>query len=145
MVTERFQGLTDAQWKDGWEELKANLPGQEMTPEQALRRGNSYRRELGHLTSEQWVHAVSTALRVARWFPPIAELLEYAQEVAPTVAGLLPAARRPETPAEVEAWRRGMQAGLDKVREALASRGIHLDQVSRTMPAPPAKRRARRA
>lgn len=144
MVTERYRALTDAQWKDGWEELKANLPGQEMTPEQALRRGNSYRRELGHLTNEQWIHAVSTALRVSRWFPPIAELLEYAREIAPPVSGLLPAARKPETPAEVEQWRAGIQAGMDQIRAEMASRGMPLDQVVHSIPMPGKRPRKRR-
>lgn len=145
MATERSPGLTDAQWRDGWEELKANLPSSDLTPELAARRGNSYRRELGYLTNEQWVHAVGVAVRTLRWFPVIAELLEFAREVPLPVAGLLPAApaRRVETPADVEEWRRGINAGLEEVKRALAARGIDVERVGRPMPAAPAQRRRR--
>lgn len=41
-------------------------------------RGRSYREALDHLTGEQWAYAVHTAIRVCRWFPTVAELLEFA-------------------------------------------------------------------
>lgn len=41
-------------------------------------RGRSYREALEHLTPEQWAHAVTSALRLCRWFPTIAELLDFA-------------------------------------------------------------------
>lgn len=53
----------------------------------------------------------------------------------------LPPARKPETPAEVEAWRVGIQAGLDRIRSEMAARGMPLDQVVGVMPAAPATRR----
>lgn len=123
METGQYRGLTDAQWSEGWDELKATLPDREIPdPLLAARRGSSYRRELGHLTSEQWTFAVRAAVRSCRWFPTIAELIGFASELpAPSRLAL------PEDTRTREERRADAVRGLQVMRDELAKLGVAFD------------------
>jgi hypothetical protein len=85
-------------------------------------RGDSYQLDLGGLTDERWLYAVSIARR-RRWFPSIEELLEYASEMPHEPAR---AALPEETGLSRDDARALAKRGLDMVERALRSRGIEV-------------------
>jgi hypothetical protein len=47
-------------------------------------RGNSMRRELDHLSGEQWLYAVRACIRGLNWFPTVRQILDYAEDCPPS-------------------------------------------------------------
>jgi hypothetical protein len=70
-------------------ELLANLRDRDLTPAMLKVRGESYRRELDHLSDEAFDHAVKTAIRTLDWFPTVHQLLEFAAEAPQPARSLL--------------------------------------------------------
>ena len=68
--------MTEGAWVTGLKEL-LTLPDRDLSPEMLEERGRSYRKHLNCLTDRQWQHAVAEAVRLEKFFPAAATLLEY--------------------------------------------------------------------
>jgi hypothetical protein len=78
--------VTEGAWVTGMREL-LTIPGPDLSPEMQEERGRSYRRHLDCLTDRQWTHAVAEAVRLEKWFPAVATLLEYGDTAPPMLVG----------------------------------------------------------
>ena len=81
--------MTEQAWLQGMRDLLAAFPDKDQDQSLMEHRGRVYRRELAALSDEEWLAAVSAALREEKWFPTIKALLDHAA-----------AERRPPTPEE---------------------------------------------
>lgn len=124
--------VSAAAWAEGMAQLVACCSDRDLSPGMLRLRGDSYHRDLGGLTDERWLYAVSVARR-RRWFPAIDELLEYAAE-APMPASM--AALPEESSLSREGARSAAQRGLALVEQALRSRGIEVRSIAHEMPEP---------
>ncbi len=98
--------MTDAAWAAGMAALLSSLPDRDLSKDMAAVRAECYRRDLKHLTDSQWDYAVRETLRNCRWFPTIADLLEFAAD-APQEAvavALLPEGTAPTPEQFKEGW-----------------------------------------
>lgn len=126
--------MTDHSWNQGLQDLLAAFPDRDLDPAMLARRGEVYRRELGHLTDAQWLHAVSEALRSERWFPPVSALLEFAATAPRPMVPWLP-----ESTLSPDERRALMREGMATIRAEMEARGMPLD----VLPAMPAGRSER--
>lgn len=70
--------VSEAAWIQGMTELGAIFPARDEDEAETTIRGQVYRREIQpSLTDHQWRHAVSEAIRMCEWFPPVVRLLEF--------------------------------------------------------------------
>jgi hypothetical protein len=103
--------------------LLATMRDRDLSESMQDRRGQLYRQALGHLTDEQWRHAVNDVISSLDWFPSVRQLLEAAAR-APT-PDLLALPDDTRTTDEKRAdFRRGFQ---EQLRPALCAHGIHID------------------
>ena len=99
-------------------------------------RGQVYRQDLGHLTDEAWLYAVSVARR-REWFPSIDELLEFAADAPRRDNHGLPAAG--ETTLSPKERHAAAIAGLEAIRAELQARGVPMGETGEAVKVMPAQ------
>lgn len=109
--------MTDEAWIRGWTELAATLPDKDQEPVVLGVRGQVYRRELGKLTDQSWLYAVSEAVRNERWFPTVACLLDYANDAPETRDAAMLKAYVP-TDQDRDKAKEAARRGVEMCREA---------------------------
>jgi hypothetical protein len=110
--------MQDGTWVKGMAELVVSFPAADQDQEVLRARGAVYRRELGSLTDEAWLYAVRESIRNERWFPTVAQLLDYAGR-APVMA---PSAALPDDTRTVEEKRADASRLLAQIKGAVKER-----------------------
>lgn len=119
-------------WVDGMRDLAVSFPSQDQDQEVLEKRGEIYRRELGSLSDDAWLYAVRESIRNERWFPTVAQLLDYAGR-APVMA---PAAALPDDTRTPDEKRADAARMLDTIKAELAAREAELPPTPVVTPPP---------
>lgn len=110
--------MTDKAFAAGMARLALLLSDRERDPKEIAARSRAYRQTCDFLGDEAWEYAVEETIRHEKWFPPIATLLDYANDWEPPVPLLT---ERLPTPDE---RRPALIEGVSQIREALISKGL---------------------